>query len=142
MTATARVRCCANTLRRGGWAGRPDAASTRMPERDRQGTLNRTEPMLTTEQLEIQTLAREFAEGEIRPHAPRWDEARELNEEVFGKLGDLGFLGMRVPERYGGLGLDWTTYLLVLEELSRGDAAVALSVSVHCGPVTELVLAS
>jgi alkylation response protein AidB-like acyl-CoA dehydrogenase len=97
--------------------------------------------MLTTEQLEIQSHAREFAEGEIRPHAPRWDEARELDDDVFGKLAELGFLGMRVPERYGGLGLDWTTYLLVIEELARGDAAVAIAVSVHCGPVTELVLA-
>jgi alkylation response protein AidB-like acyl-CoA dehydrogenase len=96
--------------------------------------------MLTTEQLEIQALARDFAEGEIRPHAPRWDEARRLDDDVLTKLGELGFLGMRVPERYGGLGLDWTTYLLVIEELARGDAAVALAVAVHCGPVSELLL--
>jgi alkylation response protein AidB-like acyl-CoA dehydrogenase len=97
--------------------------------------------MLTTEQREIQALAREFAEGELRPHTARWDETRRLDDAVFEKLAELGFLGMRVPERWGGLGLDWTTYLLVLEELSRGDAAVGLAVSVHNGPVAELLLA-
>jgi acyl-CoA dehydrogenase len=97
--------------------------------------------MLTEEQREIQALAREFAEGEIRPHAARWDETRELDDPVFEKLAELGFMGMLVPERYGGLGLDWTTYLLVLEELAWGDAAVALSVAIHNGPVAELLLA-
>jgi alkylation response protein AidB-like acyl-CoA dehydrogenase len=97
--------------------------------------------MLTTEQLEIRALAREFAEGEVRPHSTRWDESRDLDDAVFTKLAELGFMGMRVPERFGGLGLDWTTYLLVLEELSWGDAAVGLSVAVHNGPVTELLLA-
>ena len=97
--------------------------------------------MLTTEQLEIQALAREFAEGEIRPHTARWDETRELDDGIFAKLAELGFMGMRIPEQFGGLGLDWTTYLLVLEELAWGDAAVGLSVAVHNGPVAELLLA-
>jgi len=97
--------------------------------------------MPTNEQQEIRALARDFAEGEIRPHVARWDETRALDEDVFAKLAELGFLGMRVPERHGGLELDWTTYLLVLEELGRGDAALALSVAIHTGPVTELLLA-
>src|SRR5688572_33345390 len=97
--------------------------------------------MLTHEQLEIQALAREFAEGELRPHSARWDESRTLDDDVFAKLSELGFLGMRIPERWGGLGLDWTTYLLVLEELSWGDASVGLSVAIHNGPVAELLLA-
>ncbi len=92
------------------------------------------------EQLEIQALARDFAEGELRPHGAAWDAARALDESVFGKLAELGFLGMRVPEEHGGLAFDTPTYLLVLEELARGDAAVALSVAIHSGPVCGLIL--
>jgi alkylation response protein AidB-like acyl-CoA dehydrogenase len=96
----------------------------------------------TAEQLEIQALARDFAEGELRPRAAEWDEARSIDDEAFAKLAELGFLGMLVPESHGGLGFDLTTYLLVLEELARGDAAVTLSVAIHCGPVTDLVLSN
>lgn len=95
---------------------------------------------LTEEQLEIRALARDFAQGEIRPHAAQWDARREMDPEIFQKLGELGFLGMRIPERYGGLELDLITYLLVLEELSWGDAAVALAVAIHSGPVPALIL--
>jgi hypothetical protein len=96
--------------------------------------------MFSAEQLEIRALAREFAEGELRPHTSRWDRDRALDDDIFGKLAELGFLGMRVPERYGGLGLDMSTYLLALEELAWGDASVALSVAIHTGPVTDLLL--
>lgn len=94
----------------------------------------------TAEQLEVQALARDFAEGELRPHAAAWDEARALDDAVFGKLAELGFLGMRIPESYGGLGFDVATYLLALEELSWGDASVALSVAIHSGPVSGMIL--
>ncbi len=97
-------------------------------------------PMLTAEQLEIRSLAREFAAGEIRPHTAAWDEARALDDDVFAKLAELGFLGMLVPEAYGGLDLDPVTYLLVLEELAWGDAAVALSVAIQNGPVAGLLV--
>lgn len=86
-------------------------------------------------------MARDFAAGEIRPHAPEWDAARELDPSVFEKLAELGFMGMRVPEEYGGLGFDASTYLLALEELAWGDAAVALTVAIQNGPVTALLLA-
>ena len=99
-----------------------------------------TSGMFSAEQLEIRALAREFAEGELRPHTSRWDRDRALDDDIFGKLAELGFLGMRVPERYGGLGLDMSTYLLALEELAWGDASVALSVAIHTGPVTDLLL--
>ena len=95
---------------------------------------------LTTEQMEIRGLAHEFAARKLRPHSARWDEARALDEEVFGQLGKLGFLGMTVPETYGGLGLDWLTYLLVLEELAWGDAAAALAVAVHNGLVAASLI--
>ncbi len=62
-----------------------------------------------------------------------------LDPEVFSKLGELGFMGMRIPESYGGLGFDLATYLLVLEELAWGDASVALGVAIHSGPVTFLI---
>jgi hypothetical protein len=85
----------------------------------------------TEEQLEIRALAREFAEGEIRPHVEAWDAEAALPEEIFEKLAELGFMGMLVPEEHGGLGLDFITWLLVLEELARGDASVALAVATH-----------
>ncbi|HZD03468.1 MAG TPA: acyl-CoA dehydrogenase family protein, partial [Longimicrobiales bacterium] len=97
-------------------------------------------PALTAEQLEIRELARDFARGELRPHSARWDAEGALDDEVFGALGELGFLGMLAPEAHGGLELDLVTYLLVLEELAWGDAAVALSVAIHDGPVTGLLV--
>lgn len=95
--------------------------------------------MPTPEQLEIKALAHEFAAGELRPHTQAWDESRTLGDDVFGKLAELGFLGMLVGEEYGGLDFDLTTYLLVLEELAWGDPAVALAVSIHSGPVAGLI---
>ncbi|MSR37037.1 MAG: hypothetical protein EXR95_10445 [Gemmatimonadetes bacterium] len=85
--------------------------------------------MITAEQREIRDLAHEFAERELRPRSAAWDQARALDDDVFSKLAEVGFLGMTVPEAHGGLGLDAITYLLVLEELAWGDAAVALSVA-------------
>ena len=87
---------------------------------------------LTPEAREMLGLAREFARERLRPTA----EERDQNEEAFDadihrELGELGFLSMRVPERYDGLGLDMLTYIYVLEELAWGDAGVAVSVSVH-----------
>lgn len=96
--------------------------------------------MYTSEQLELQALAREFATTELRPHSASWDQRRELDDEVFTKLAESGFLGMLVPEEYGGLAFDYSTYLIVLEELAWGDASVALSVAIHNGPVVDLLL--
>jgi alkylation response protein AidB-like acyl-CoA dehydrogenase len=89
----------------------------------------------TQDQLEIQTLAHEFAEGELRGASAQWDAARDLYEVIFGKLAELGFLGVLIPEQYGGLDFDLGTYLLVLEELAWGDASVAI----HNGPVAGLL---
>jgi len=95
---------------------------------------------LTDEQLEIRALAREFARGELRPHAEAWDAARALPEEVFQGLADIGFLGLRAPEVHGGLDLDLPTALLAVEALSWGEASVGLSVAIHAGPVTRALL--
>lgn len=91
------------------------------------------------EQRELRALARDFALAELRPKTAEWDERRDLDDEVFEKLAASGFLGMLVPEAYGGLGFDPVTYLLVLEELAWGDASVAVSVAAHNGPVVDLI---
>jgi len=95
--------------------------------------------MTSAEQLEIQALAREFARAALRPRSAEWDAARTLDESVFAELAELGFLGMLIGEEHGGLALDYTTYAMVLEELAWGDAAVALAVGAHNGPVATLL---
>ena len=95
---------------------------------------------LTAEQREIQALARAFAEAEIAPNAAAWDRAHEFPREVLGKLAGLGLLGVCVPEEHGGAGADFLSYILVLEELSRGDAGVGVTVSVHTSACTLPIL--
>src|SRR6266480_5562378 len=95
---------------------------------------------LSADQREIQSLAREFARAEIEPNASEWDRAHGFPRELFGKLADLGFLGVCVPEEYGGAGADFLSYILVLEELSRADAGVGVTVAVHTSAVTLPIL--
>lgn len=97
--------------------------------------------MLTADQRAIRELARDFTDSEIAPHAAAWDERGAFDRDVLDRLGELGFLGMLVPERYGGLGLDLPTCLVALEELARGDAALALTVAIQNGPVPAVLLA-
>ncbi|HST58987.1 MAG TPA: acyl-CoA dehydrogenase family protein, partial [Longimicrobium sp.] len=96
---------------------------------------------MTEEQQQIRDLAREFAEGELRPHAEEWDREAAFPREIIGKLGELGFLGMLVPEEYEGLALDTVSYLLALEEIARGDASVAVAMSVHNSLPMQMILA-
>ena len=96
---------------------------------------------LTAEQREIQALAREFAEAEIEPNAAAWDRAHAFHRELLGKLGELGLMGVCVPEELGGAGADFLSYILVLEELSRGDAGVGVTVAVHTSAATLPILA-
>lgn len=86
---------------------------------------------LTEEQLQITRLAREFAESEIAPHALEWDEAQEFPVDVMKKLAELGFLGVLVPQEYGGAGLGYIEYVSIVEEISRVDGAIGLSVAAH-----------
>jgi alkylation response protein AidB-like acyl-CoA dehydrogenase len=95
---------------------------------------------LTQDQREIQALAREFARAEIAPHAADWDRTHEFPRELFSKLAELGLMGTCVPEEYGGAGTDFLSYVLVLEELSRGDAGVGVTVAVHTSAVTLPIL--
>ena len=96
---------------------------------------------LTQDQREIQALAREFARAEIDPHASQWDREHHFPRELFGKLAELGLMGACVPEEYGGAGADFLSYILVLEELSRADAGVGVTVAVHTSAATLPILA-
>ena len=96
---------------------------------------------MTEEQQQIRDLAREFAENELRPHAEEWDREAHFPREVIQKLGELGFLGMLLPEQYDGLALDTLAYVVALEEIARGDASVAVAMSVHNSLPTQMILA-
>jgi len=96
---------------------------------------------LSPEQREIQSLAREFAGQEIEPHAAAWDREHRFPRDLYGKLAELGLMGTCIPEEYGGAGADFLSYILVLEELSRADAGVGVTVAVHTSAVTLPLLA-
>jgi butyryl-CoA dehydrogenase len=96
---------------------------------------------LSSEQREIRELAREFAAHEIEPHAAEWDRGHIFPRDLFAKLADVGLMGVCVPEEYGGAGADFLSYMLVLEELSRADAGVGVTVAVHTSAVTLPLLA-
>jgi alkylation response protein AidB-like acyl-CoA dehydrogenase len=95
---------------------------------------------LSEEQREVQAVAREFAEREIKPHSARWDRDAYFEPSLVAKAGELGFLGMLVPQEYDGLGLDTLTYLVALEEIAIVDASVAVMLSVHNSLPTQMIL--
>jgi butyryl-CoA dehydrogenase len=96
---------------------------------------------LSAEQREIQALAREFANTEIEPHAAAWDREHGFPRELVEELAAIGLMGVCVPEEYGGAGADFPSYILVLEELSRADAGVGVTVAVHTSAATLPILA-
>ncbi|WP_030720267.1 acyl-CoA dehydrogenase family protein [Streptomyces sp. NRRL F-2580] len=96
---------------------------------------------LSEEQSAVRRLAREFTEREVIPYAAAWDRAESVDRSIVKKLGDLGFLGLTVPEEYGGSGGDHLAYVLVTEELGRGDSAVRGIVSVSLGLVAKTLAA-
>jgi alkylation response protein AidB-like acyl-CoA dehydrogenase len=96
---------------------------------------------LTPEQREIRDLAARFADERIAPHAAAWDREHTFPRELFGALGELGLMGVCVPEEHGGAGADFLSYVLVLEELSRADAGVGVTVAVHTSACTLPLLA-
>ncbi|MER6316112.1 acyl-CoA dehydrogenase family protein [Streptomyces sp. NPDC001581] len=96
---------------------------------------------LSEEQSAVRRLAREFTEREVVPYAAAWDRAESVDRTIVKKLGDLGFLGLTVPEEYGGSGGDHLAYVLVTEELGRGDSAVRGIVSVSLGLVAKTIAA-
>src|SRR5213083_278741 len=86
---------------------------------------------LTEEQLQMKMSVREFAEAEIAPHVLEWDEAQHFPIELQPKLAELGLLGILFPEEYGGADLGYVDYATAIEELSRVDGSVGISVAAH-----------
>jgi alkylation response protein AidB-like acyl-CoA dehydrogenase len=95
---------------------------------------------LTDEQAALRELARDFIDREVVPYAAAWDRAEAVDRSIVGKLGRVGFLGLTVPETYGGSGGDHVSYCLMMEELGRGDSAIRGIVSVSLGLVGKTIL--
>src|SRR5438045_5751938 len=85
----------------------------------------------TDEQQNIQRLARDFAQNEVKPAAEELDRTKSFPYEIVAKLAELGLMGMPFPEQYGGAGADNLSYALALEELGRIDSSVAITVAAH-----------
>ncbi|AXE77054.1 acyl-CoA dehydrogenase family protein [Streptomyces atratus] len=96
---------------------------------------------LSEEQEAVRQLAKVFVAREVAPHAVEWDRAENIDKSIVKKLGSLGFLGLTVPEEYGGSGGDHLAYCLVTEELGRGDSSVRGIVSVSLGLVAKTIAA-
>jgi alkylation response protein AidB-like acyl-CoA dehydrogenase len=94
---------------------------------------------LTEEQVMIRDMARDFARNEIAPHAQAWEQAGWIDDALVAKMGELGLLGMMVPDEWGGSYIDYVAYALAVEEISAADGATGTLMSVHssvgCGPV-------
>lgn len=86
---------------------------------------------LTEEQEQIKASVREFAEAEIAPHVMEWDEAQHFPIELLPKLAELGLMGVLFPEKYGGAGMGYVEYATIIDELSRVDGSVGISVAAH-----------
>ncbi|MGW8380809.1 acyl-CoA dehydrogenase family protein [Streptomyces sp. ODS28] len=94
---------------------------------------------LTETQRDFRRLAADFADAEITPHIQEWDRAEEVDPGIVKRLGELGFLGLALPEAYGGVEADMLSYVLVTEELGRGDSSVRGIVSVSLGLVAKTI---
>ncbi len=90
---------------------------------------------------QLRDMVRDFAEKEVRPHAIEWDKQERFPKEIVPKLAELGLLGIRIPEEYGGAGMDTTSYAICVEEIARVDGSLALTVASHNGLGTGHVLA-
>src|SRR5919107_1454936 len=86
---------------------------------------------LTEDQQQIKMSVREFAEAEIAPHVAEWDESQHFPIELKPKLAELGLMGVIFPEEYGGAGMGYVEYVTIIEELSRVDGSVGISVAAH-----------
>jgi len=95
---------------------------------------------LSTEQRLFQASARDFLEAEVVPHRVEWDRAESVDPALIPELGKLGFFGLTIPEEYGGLGGDYITYCIGMEELGRADSSVRGIVSVSMGLVGKVIL--
>jgi glutaryl-CoA dehydrogenase (non-decarboxylating) len=88
---------------------------------------------LTDEQIQVRDMVREFAAREVAPHIQQWDAKGEFHREVLDKMGELGILGLPIPEAYGGAGFDYVSLALACEELEYVDTFLRVVMSVHVG---------
>ena len=95
---------------------------------------------LTDEQLAFQQVARAWLDATVVPHRRDWDRAEQVDTAIIRGLGEMGFLGLTIPEEYGGIGGDYITYALAMEELGRADSSVRGIVSVSNGLVGKPIL--
>lgn len=95
---------------------------------------------LTDEQRDIQQMTRDFAQEKIAPQAAQWDRDGVFPRDLIAELAGLGLMGACIPEEYGGAGADFLSYILMLEELSGGDAGVGVTVAVHTSCATLPIL--
>jgi len=95
---------------------------------------------LTEDQQNFKALAREFLDNEVVPYRVEWDRAESVDTAIIKKMGDLGFFGLTIPEEYGGVGGDYLTYCIGMEELGRADSSVRGIVSVSMGLVGKVIL--
>ena len=86
---------------------------------------------LNEEQQQTKQSIREFAEAELRPHVMEWDEAQRFPLELLPKFADLGIMGVIFPEEYGGAGMGYIEYSVIIEELARVDPSIALAIAAH-----------
>src|SRR5437879_11080964 len=86
---------------------------------------------LTDEQRLVRDNARDFVDRELIPHVREWEEKGEIPKAFYRKMAGLGFLGAPVPEKYGGAGMDYVSFMLLVEEISRGSSSVRTTVSVQ-----------
>jgi alkylation response protein AidB-like acyl-CoA dehydrogenase len=86
---------------------------------------------LTDGQQQLRRTVREFAEGEIASHVMEWDETSQFPSELIPKLAEMGFLGVIFPEKYGGAGMGYVEYAIIIEELSRVDGSIGIIVAAH-----------
>jgi hypothetical protein len=94
-------------------------------------------PELTENQTIIRNTIRDFAEKKIRPRVMEWDESQKFPIEIFRELGELGFMGIIFPEEYGGAGLGYIDFVIIIEELGKVDPSISLSVAAHNGLCTN-----
>ena len=92
---------------------------------------------LTENQLLIRNTIKNFAEEKIRPVIMEYDESQKFPVDIFNQLGELGFLGILIPEEYGGAGLGYIEFAIIIEELAKVDPSIALSVAAHNGLCTN-----
>src|SRR6185503_12084589 len=95
----------------------------------------------TEQQTLLRQTVRDFAKSEVAPHAQKWDREERFPHEIVPKLAHLGLLGIRIPEEYGGSGMDTVSYAICVEEIARVDGSLALTVASHNGLGTGHILA-